>query len=241
MPCARRLHDHQSSTHRRGDLRGLRPHELISGASIATVADLGNRGSSFYVYTPTRALPYAPDLEAQRAWVAALRGPASRCTTRRTQGEGHGPRADHLLLDQAQRQFKRMHQILASLKCTGYVVQAQPSSRSRRATRVPAFREHPVVRVTPRFRVIRGVVSCSSLRPFGTAMLHAGAPIQTSSSTASCSRILLHEPRFAKPLLLRSDQTLVCRRSRRRLKLIRKVVSLSFARRPGCGCDRKVG
>ena len=28
-----------------------------------------------------------------------------------------------LLLDQAQRQFKRMHQILASLKCTGYVVQ----------------------------------------------------------------------------------------------------------------------
>ena len=30
-----------------------------------------------------------------------------------------GPEA---LLDQAQRQFKRMHQILASLKCTGYVV-----------------------------------------------------------------------------------------------------------------------
>jgi len=78
------------------------------------------------VYTPTRTLTlYAPDLEAQRAWVAALRAAgeqvydAEELKAKATALQEMAP----LLLDQAQRQFKRMHQILASLKCTGYVVQ----------------------------------------------------------------------------------------------------------------------
>ena len=100
---------------------------LISGnVDRDFVADLENRGSSFYVYTPTRTLTlYAPDLEAQRAWVAALRAAgeqvydAEELKAKATALQEMAP----LLLDQAQRQFKRMHQILASLKCTGYVVQ----------------------------------------------------------------------------------------------------------------------
>ena len=78
------------------------------------------------MYTPTRTLTlYAPDLEAQRAWVAALRAAgeqvydAEELKAKATALQEMAP----LLLDQAQRQFKRMHQILASLKCTGYVVQ----------------------------------------------------------------------------------------------------------------------
>ena len=70
---------------------------------------------------------YAPDLEAQRAWVAALRKAgeqvydAEELKAKATALQEMAP----LLLDQAQRQFKRMHQILASLKCTGYVVQEE--------------------------------------------------------------------------------------------------------------------
>ena len=102
---------------------------LISGnVDRDFVADLENRGSSFYVYTPTRTLTlYAPDLEAQRAWVAALRAAgeqvydAEELKAKATALQEMAP----LLLDQAQRQFKRMHQILASLKCTGYVVQEE--------------------------------------------------------------------------------------------------------------------
>ena len=77
------------------------------------------------MYTPTRTLTlYAPDLEAQRAWVAALRAAgeqvydAEELKAKATALQEMAP----LLLDQAQRQFKRMHQILASLKCTNKLI-----------------------------------------------------------------------------------------------------------------------
>ena len=85
---------------------------------------------------------YAPDLEAQRAWVAALRKAgeqvydAEELKAKATALQEMAP----LLLDQAQRQFKRMHQILASLKCTGYVclLYTSPSPRDQRGSRMPS-------------------------------------------------------------------------------------------------------
>ena len=148
---------------------------LISGnVDRDFVADLENRGSSFYVYTPTRTLTlYAPDLEAQRAWVAALRAAgeqvydAEELKAKATALQEMAP----LLLDQAQRQFKRMHQILASLKCTGYVVQEERvKSLKKGYLEFQCDRGVPSCRVTPLTRVHRTmtwVVSFSTLRPFG--------------------------------------------------------------------------
>ena len=126
------------------------------------------------MYTPTRTLTlYAPDLEAQRAWVAALRAAgeqvydAEELKAKATALQEMAP----LLLDQAQRQFKRMHQILASLKCTGYVVQEERVKSLKkgylefqRDLGVPSCRVTPLTRV---HRTMTWVVSFSTLRPFG--------------------------------------------------------------------------
>ena len=180
---------------------------LISGnVDRDFVADLENRGSSFYVYTPTRTLTlYAPDLEAQRAWVAALRAAgeqvydAEELKAKATALQEMAP----LLLDQAQRQFKRMHQILASLKCTGYVVQderVKSLKKVRDSASFPDVSELQVASTTPRRRrrdhtrvyASRAGAATRDAVVRRRATSSSSAPsTRTSSSTASCSRILL--------------------------------------------------
>ena len=168
------------------------------------MADLENRGSSFYVYTPTRTLTlYAPDLEAQRAWVAALRAAgeqvydAEELKAKATALQEMAP----LLLDQAQRQFKRMHQILASLKCTGYVVQderVKSLKKVRDSASFPDVSELQVASTTPRRRrrdhtrvyASRAGAATRDAVVRRRATSSSSAPsTRTSSSTASCSRI----------------------------------------------------
>ena len=140
------------------------------------------------MYTPTRTLTlYAPDLEAQRAWVAALRKAgeqvydAEELRAKATALQEMAP----LLLDQAQRQFKRMHQILASLKCTGYVVQDERvKSLKKGYLEFQRARGVPSCRVTPS-------TSCPSHDGVGGFFFEFDAPRRSRSRTtpgASCRR-----------------------------------------------------
>ena len=195
---------------------------LISGnVDRDFVADLENRGSSFYVYTPTRTLTlYAPDLEAQRAWVAALRAAgeqvydAEELKAKATALQEMAP----LLLDQAQRQFKRMHQILASLKCTGYVVQDE---RVKSLKKVLEFQR--LFRGVPSCWGVHDAIdgSCPSHDVVGRFFFEFEAVVRDAPHRRAeyedeqfYGKLLedstTSEPRFAKAYcVLRSDQTLV--------------------------------
>ena len=142
-----------------------------------------------------------PDLEAQRAWVAALRKAgeqvydAEELKAKATALQEMAP-----LLDQAQRQFKRMHQILASLKCTGYVVQDE---------RVKSLKKGYLEFQRAEYEDER----CSTQAEEASTL---------EDSTTS-------EPRFAKAYcVLRSDQTSSMGRQKRRPRQIPEgVVSLN--------------
>ena len=160
---------------------------------------------------------YAPDLEAQRAWVAALRKAgeqvydAEELRAKATALQEMAP----LLLDQAQRQFKRMHQILASLKCTGYVVQDERVKSLKKVRDSASFPDvselqhcvdgvFVITRESTRLVSRRGRPTQGYLE-FQRAEYEDeqfyGKLLEDSSTS---------EPRFAKAYcVLRSDQTLV--------------------------------
>lgn len=102
---------------------------IVEGAQDVSkefIADMENRGSSFYLYTPTRTMTlYAANLDEQKKWLAAINESikeaysADEVKAKETAQAAMRP----LLLDQATIQFKRMNVILSNLRAAGFVAE----------------------------------------------------------------------------------------------------------------------
>ena len=140
-----------------------------------------------------------------------------------------------LLLYQAQRQFKRMHQILASLKCTGYVVQDE-RVKSLKKGYLEFQRARGVPSCWGGFTSLDGLVAISRHGFLFRVCGHSDcdAPRRGRARGRAVTALLedstTSEPRFAAAYcVLRSDQTLVYGSSEKEAKANPEgVVSLSI-------------
>jgi len=104
---------------------------IVEGAQEVSkefIADMENRGSSFYLYTPTRTMTlYAGNIKEQKAWIAAVNDALKEAYTADeiTKKEASQAAMRPLLLDQAQIQFKRMNVILSNLRAAGFVAEQE--------------------------------------------------------------------------------------------------------------------
>ena len=102
---------------------------IVEGAQDVSkefIADMENRGSSFYLYTPTRTMTlYASNLDDQKAWLAAVKDAMGEAFSADEVKAKEGAQAAMrpLLLDQATIQFKRMNVILSNLRAAGFVAE----------------------------------------------------------------------------------------------------------------------
>lgn len=104
---------------------------IVEGAQEVSkefIADMENRGSSFYLYTPTRTMTlYAGNIKEQKAWIAAVNDALKEAYTADEIAKKEASQAAMrpLLLDQAQIQFKRMNVILSNLRAAGFVAEQE--------------------------------------------------------------------------------------------------------------------
>ena len=114
---------------------------MLEGASDVSkefVADMEKRGSSFYLYTPTRTMTlYADTLEAKTGWVRALTEAGHEAFSDDEYAKKDAAFAEMRapLLQQATIQFERMNVILSNLRAAGFVAEAERVKSKKKGRR----------------------------------------------------------------------------------------------------------
>ena len=189
-------------TRRRGDLRGLRPRHGSPdiGHVDRDCADLENRGSSFCVHTPPERSPYAPTWKRSAPGSRLCERPASRCTTPKNSRPRPRPSRRWLLVIRSGPAPVQAH-----APDPGFVKMhgLRRAGRARQVAQegLPEFQRRSPASCVHRSRVIarcRGSFFFE-FEAIRTDAPHRRASTRTSSSTASCSRILLRVNRASPP------------------------------------------